>query len=128
LDKHDGHRILVVDDERDIITVVKRGLEREGFYVDGFVDPAEALSRFKPDLYDLALLDIRMPRMNGFELYREVRKRDGKVKVCFMTAFEILPNEFKKVFPSIAMDNACLIRKPIRFDELVKRLNEEIHG
>jgi CheY-like chemotaxis protein len=80
-------RILAVDDNPDITLTVKLGLEASGlFEVDTFNDPELALSSFKPGLYDLALLDMRMPKMYGHELYDEMKKIDGRLKVCFMTA------------------------------------------
>lgn len=82
-------RILVVDDDIDITLLIKEGLERKGFHVESFNDPQVALQEFKPDFYDLMLVDIRMPKVNGFEFYHAVRKNDIKVKVCFITAFAI---------------------------------------
>jgi DNA-binding response OmpR family regulator len=80
-------RILAVDDNPDISLTVKEGLEASGlFQVDTFNDPELALSSFKPGQYDLALLDFRIPKMYGHELYDEMKKIDSKVKVCFMTA------------------------------------------
>src|SRR5437899_8995363 len=93
-------RILLVDDEPDITTVFTLGLEDNGFKVDVFNDPIQALTAFKSDLYDLALIDYKMPNMNGFELYREIRKIDERVKVCFVTAFEVYYEELKKKFQS----------------------------
>jgi two-component system, OmpR family, response regulator ChvI len=79
--------ILAVDDEPDITLTVKEGLEATGlFQVDTFNDPELALSSFKPRLYDIVLLDFKMPKMYGYELYDEMKKIDNKVKVCFMTA------------------------------------------
>jgi len=109
-------RILVVDDEPDIALVIKQGLENVGYRVDAFNDPEEALSHFKPDYYDIMLLDIRMPRLNGFQLYRQLMKKDGSSKVCFMTAFDVYKNEFAKMFPSY--DIKCFIKKPIRISDL----------
>jgi CheY-like chemotaxis protein len=80
-------RILLVDDEHDITFGLRIGLENNGFVVDAFNDPQEALSNFKAGLYDLSLIDVKMPKMNGFELYRELEKIDNKAKVCFITAF-----------------------------------------
>ncbi|MDE1816955.1 MAG: response regulator, partial [Thaumarchaeota archaeon] len=80
-------KILVVDDEPDITASLKNGLQRKGFEVDVYNDPTDALSNFRPDVYDLLLIDIRMPKMNGFELYREVKKKSNSVKICFFTAF-----------------------------------------
>jgi DNA-binding response OmpR family regulator len=104
-------RILLVDDEVDIVTVYKKGLSLNGFRVEGFSDPEVALLDFKPDAYDLVILDIRMPKMTGFELCREIRKKDDKVKIYFMTAFEIHLTEFEKVLPSIKVDG--FIKKPL---------------
>ena len=78
---------MAVDDAPDITLTVKLGLEASGlFEVDTFNDPELALSSFKPGLYDLALLDMRMPKMYGHELYDEMKKIDDRLKVCFMTA------------------------------------------
>lgn len=117
-------RILVVDDEADIAFIIKKGLEKEGFAVDTEQDPKKALANFKPGLYDLLLLDIRMPGMSGFELYREIRKIDPKVKVCFITAFEMYFDEFKRVFPKIHV--SCFIHKPITISQLAKAVHDEL--
>jgi two-component system, OmpR family, response regulator ChvI len=81
-------RILIVDDDPDITLTFRIGLEKNGFVVTIFNDPLKALSTFRAGLYDLLLLDVRMPRMNGFELYREIEKVDNP-KVCFITAFVV---------------------------------------
>jgi DNA-binding response OmpR family regulator len=88
---------LVVDDEPDITLALRLGLESQGFQVDAFNDPTEALSNFRSDLYDLLLLDIKIPSMNGYELYDEMKKIDDKVKICFLTAFETCYDEFKRL-------------------------------
>src|SRR2546427_7782097 len=77
--------ILLVDNEPDNTSVLSIGLEDEGFKVDAFNDPILALSNFKPNFYALSILDINMPKMNGYELYKEIRKIDNKVKICFLT-------------------------------------------
>jgi DNA-binding response OmpR family regulator len=81
-------RILLVDDEHDNKQIFTIGLQDAGFEVDAYNDPELALSAFKPDYYDLLILDIRMPKMDGYELYDKIRKNDDKVKVCFLTASE----------------------------------------
>jgi DNA-binding response OmpR family regulator len=118
------YRVLLVDDEPDITSVVKIGLEKEGFEVQAFNDPSQALSHFKADSFDLVLLDIRMQPMNGFQLYKQLRKIDDKVKVCFITAFEIYYDEFKKVFPNLRVN--CFVRKPVRLQELAKTIMAEL--
>ena len=114
-------RIAIVDDEQDITTVLKKGLEQHGFSVDAFNDPGVALAAFKPDAYDLVIIDIRMPRINGFDLYRELKKKQGSIKVCFLTAFEIYYEEFRKIFPNI--DVRAFIRKPVSISALIKQIN-----
>ena len=77
-------RVLVVDDEKDITLVCTMILKDTGFEVDVFTDPIVALTSFKPNFYDLVILDIKMPHMDGFELYKKIKELDNKVKVCFL--------------------------------------------
>lgn len=122
MDRPPKGRILLVDDERDINTVVKKGLERVGFKVRAFNNPLDALSNFEAGSYDVALLDIRMPSMNGFELYKKLREIDSKIKVCFITAFEMYEEEFKKLFPSYQV--RCFIKKPIKLTDLIVEIEK----
>ena len=119
-------RIAVVDDEVDITAVLKKGLEHHGFAVDIFNDPQAALASFKPGVYDLMIIDIRMPKLNGFDLYRELRKKDSGVKVCFLTAFEIYYEEFRKMLPNV--DVRAFIRKPVSISSLVSQVNATIES
>ena len=89
-------RILAVDDEPDLTMICSLALQYHGFKVDTFNDAQEALSNFKPDYYDLVILDIKMPNMDGFELYDKIKERDDKVKICFLTASELYYEEFSK--------------------------------
>jgi DNA-binding response OmpR family regulator len=117
----DRNRILLVDDDHDIVEVLRRGLKRKGLQVDAYTSPQEALQSFKPNAYDLAILDIRMPAMTGFQLYREMKKVDPLIAVCFLSAFEIQQDEFKSVFPS--MDGVkTIMKKPISINELFKEI------
>jgi DNA-binding response OmpR family regulator len=119
-------RILLVDDEPDIILAFKIGLEDHGFIVDAFDDPQTAASNFKCDVYDLLLLDIKMPKLNGLEFYYRMKEIDKKVKVCFITASEIYYYEHitKDVFNSLGVIR--LFRKPIRIDDLANELKKEM--
>lgn len=117
-------RILVVDDEPDITSVIKRGLETVGYAVNTFNDPEQALAHFKNAYYDMLIFDIRIPQLNGFQLYREIRKKDGKARVCFMTAFEIYRKEFEKVFPDY--DVKCFLTKPLSIKDLQKIIQAEL--
>jgi CheY-like chemotaxis protein len=119
-----SRKLMAVDDEADITFTLKKELEQSGFSLDVFNDPLAALSNFKADYYDLILLDIKMPQMNGYELYQEIKKKDDKVKVCFVTASDVYLESLKQRFPR--MEVGCLIRKPIDTDDLVKRINKEL--
>jgi CheY-like chemotaxis protein len=119
-------RILVVDDDPDIAYLYKLGLERDGFVVDSFNDPLLVLSNYKAGAYDLLLLDIKMPHMNGFELYQKIRRADDHAKVCFISAFEEYHTEFKKLFPNLK-EAECFIRKPIELESLTKKVKSMLH-
>lgn len=132
-------KILIVDDEPDITLLYRIGLEDSGFIVDAFTDPLLALETVKQKLkdkisfYDLALLDIRMPKMNGFELFNEIRKINDKIKVCFITAFDLQNAESKAALTSILKSNKekhspRVIRKPITIDDFVKMIKAEMHS
>ena len=114
-------RILLVDDEVDVISVFKMILEMNGYEVDAYTDPTSALDDFKPNFYGLLLLDIRMPTINGFELYRKIRNIDDKVSVCFITAFEDYREEFKESFPMLD-EFKYFIRKPKAIEDLVNHV------
>ena len=120
-------RVLIVDDEPDVNLAVKIVLEENGFQVNTFTDPFLALQNFRKEagMYDLLILDIKMPDMNGFELYKQIKKIDDKVKVCFLTAGEMDYKQFRKELFS-ALDENCYIQKPIETDTLIKRLNRII--
>ena len=123
--KEKKKKILVVDDEPDNTSIFSIGLKDGGFEVDAFTDPLLALSKFKSGNkeYDLLILDIKMPDINGFELFEKIQEIDDKVKACFLTAFgEGYTEEFGRRFPSSL--NVSFIRKPIRVDDLVKKVNE----
>jgi DNA-binding response OmpR family regulator len=120
---NNNNRILVVDDEPDLTQVSTLALEYHGYKVDSFNDPLEALSKFKPGSYDLIIIDIKMPKMDGFELYHEIKKKDNNAKVCFLTASELYYEEFRKKEYS-ALDRNLFIQKPIGNEELIKEINK----
>jgi CheY-like chemotaxis protein len=170
LDRDTVPRIMVVDDEKDILRIIKRDLESplssppseraasndrkiqdsqqnqgesnlgevrepsaerdlDAFTVETFTNgwnALEALDSHPRDYYDLVLTDIRMPRMNGFELYRKIKEKNPSMKIVFITAFEINKEEFTKVLPSI--DVKDFIIKPISMTNLRNKLNEVLRG
>ena len=121
-----SEHILLVDDEEDIARLFKRALERAGFIVDMYNDPLQSLSNYRTGIYDLLLLDIKMPEMNGFELYKRIKQIDANSKVCFMTAFEEYYDEFKEIFPDLK-DKECFIRKPISINDLIKSIKSHLN-
>jgi DNA-binding response OmpR family regulator len=124
-DRIKGKRIMVVDDEHDLTLFYRMALEYYGFEVETYNDPKRALSSFKPDYYDLVILDIKMPEMDGFELYREIKERDPNAKACFLTASELYYKEFRTKEYS-ALDKELFIRKPIGNEELIKEIKRLI--
>jgi len=116
-------RILLVDDEPDLIWTLRLGLKNNDFEVDTFNDPEEALTNFKAGRYDLLLIDVRMPGMNGFQLYEEMKKIDNNTRICFITAFEVYYRALRETFPDLEID--CFIKKPIEIGDLLKRIRSE---
>ncbi|MFY9868215.1 MAG: response regulator [Candidatus Nitrosopolaris sp.] len=117
-------RIFVVDDEPDVCFVLEKVLSENGYVVDSYEDPLLALEKFKAHYYSLVILDIRMHELNGFSLYREIKRLDKKVKVCFLTAGEMYYSVYSDIFSSLPPNR--FIRKPIDNEELLKRINEII--
>jgi FixJ family two-component response regulator len=110
-----------VDDDSDVTSTFKMILEMNGFEVDAYTNPLSALSDFKPNEFGLLLLDIRMPAMNGFELFKKMKAIDSRVEACFITAFEDYREEFKESFPML--DEAkYFIRKPKAIEDLVNHV------
>ena len=114
-------KILIVDDEPDITSTFDMILKMSGFEVDTCNDLLLALSDFKPNSYGLALLDIRMHKMNGFELYKKIKDIDKNIEVCFITAFEDYREEFKESFPELE-EAKYFIRKPKAIEDLVRHV------
>ena len=124
--------ILIVDDDADVTVTFKAGIEENNNNNDANKrievytsnDPVIALSEFKPHFYDLFLVDINMPHMNGFELCEKILAIDINVKVCFMSSVEINREALREVYPALSL--GCFIRKPVTIDYLVKRIMSEL--
>jgi DNA-binding response OmpR family regulator len=115
----------LVDNEVDITFALENALENYGFKVDTFNDPITALKSYKTNLYDLIILDIKMPKMDGFQLYTKLREQDPKIKICFLTASELFYEEFRKMRLKLGEEigEEYFIQKPIKTDDLIRKLN-----
>ena len=123
-----SRNILLVDDELDVIYTIKNMLEDNGFQIDSFNDPITALKSYKSNFYDLVILDIKMPKMDGFELYTKLREQDSKVKICFLTASEMYYEKFRKTHSEFSkiIDEECFIQKPIKAKDLIRKIQDRI--
>ena len=117
-------KILIIDDEPDITYTIKNILEDNGFVADTFNDPILALNNYKVNFYDLVILDIKMPKINGFELYIKIREQDPKAKICFLTAITTFNEDFRKTRLELGktINEDYFIQKPIKIQDLVKKL------
>src|ERR687896_407703 len=116
--------ILIVDDDPDLTSVFSLGLQDEGFEVYAYNDPLDALSNFRPNFYDLLLVDINMPKINGIDLSRQILELDSNVKMCFITAGEANIEVLRELYPT--RDIGCFIKKPVTIDQLVRRVKAEL--
>jgi CheY-like chemotaxis protein len=125
--------MLIIDDDDDTIVTFKAGIEDSDDNTDANKrievhtsnNPVMALSEFKPNFYDLLLVDINMPYMNGFELSEKILAIDINVKVCYMSSAEINREALREIYPSLSV--GCFIRKPVSIDYLVSRIMSELH-
>ena len=118
----------MVDDEPDITFTIKSILKENGIQIDPFNDPVMALKSYKRYFYDLVVLDIKMPKMDGFELYTKIRELDPNVKICFLTASELFYEEFRKMRLKLGEEigEEYFIQKPIKTYDLLEKLNKLI--
>jgi two-component system, OmpR family, response regulator ChvI len=121
---------LIVDDDVEITNSFSLALEDSGSYeVDTYNDPLVALSNYRPHSYDLLLLDIRMPKMDGFELYQEIKKMDTQVKVCFISAYDVEYTALREQINLLELDyfkSKNVIRKPMEISKLIKEIESEL--
>ena len=125
-------RILIVDDDPDITLTFKKAFEevnrisgnKSSFHINTYNDPILALSEFKPDFYDLMLIDINMPRMNGFDFCVKILEIDINPRVCFMSSGLINQEALREQYPSLSF--GCFIKKPVTIENLIKRVKAEL--
>ena len=118
-------RILVVDDNSDIVFTLRIGLESDStIQVYSYDNPVTALLEFKPNFYDLLLIDVNMPLMDGFQLAQKLLQKDLNVRVCFMTSGEINMDAAREVHPLKSI--GCFIKKPVTAEQLLRRIRAEL--
>ncbi|HZA06299.1 MAG TPA: response regulator [Nitrososphaeraceae archaeon] len=118
-------KILVVDDDPDVTLALKAVLENDGYAVDIYNDPVNVISKYKqPGMYDLLIIDVIMPKMDGFDLYERVKKIDDKVKACFITAYNVYSESLREIFPGFEVD--CFMKKPIENEDLLRKVMNAI--
>lgn len=122
-------KILLVDNEADITYALENALEDYGFSIDSFNDSMLSLNSYQCNFYDLIILDIKMPNMDGFELYNKIKEKDPKVKICFLTASELFYEEYRKKRYVLGgkLGEEYFIQKPIKTDDLVQKINALIN-
>ena len=126
-------RILIIDDDPDITFTFKEGIEdhsnknnadNKRIEVRTYNDPLHALSTFEPNLYDLLLIDINLPGINGFQLCEKILEIDINVRVCFMSSGEINCEALREIYPTISL--GCFVKKPVTMDYLIERIKAEL--
>ena len=122
-------RVLLVDNELDVTYAIRTVLEANGFEVDSFNDPVLVCDTYKSNYYDLVILDIKMPKMDGFQLYDCIRHKDRKTKICFLTASEMFYESLRQARNLLGdvLGEQYFIQKPIKTDELIRRLTDLIN-
>jgi CheY-like chemotaxis protein len=122
-------KILLVDNERDVTYAIQTVLEDNGFEVDSFNDPVLVCDTYKSNYYDLVILDIKMPKMDGFQLYDCIRQKDRKTKICFLTASEMFYESLRQARNLLGdvLGEEYFIQKPIKTDVLIRRLTDLIN-
>jgi CheY-like chemotaxis protein len=122
-------KIMLVDNEPDVTYAIRTVLEDNGFEVDSFNDPVLVCDTYKSNYYDLVILDIKMPKMDGFQLYDCIRQKDEKTKICFLTASELFYESLRQARNLLGdvLGEQYFIQKPIKTDELIRRLTDLIN-
>jgi DNA-binding response OmpR family regulator len=114
------NKILLVNDDSDTCLTFKKMLEEHGYDVDAYDKPQDALQNFKSCIYDLVVLDIKMPKIDGVKLYQEIRKVDKRVRVCFITTSQ---EYYTEHFPELKKEEECFMQKPISIENFVSRID-----
>jgi DNA-binding response OmpR family regulator len=115
-------KILIIDDEPDVVLALRMALEQNGFRTDSCSDPTLAYKKLRAGVYDLVLLDIKMPNVDGFQLYQKIKRTDSRVKICFLTASEFYDEEIRKEQGFDGFNEELFLRKPIEIACLIETI------
>jgi len=121
IDNRKRKRILIIDDDPDINNLFKIYLEHDGFQADAYTNPIDALNYFKINEYNLILLDLKMPQIDGISMFQALKKKDEKVTICLITADMSYLEQLKGKIPNI---EKYAIHKPILLRNLKDKINE----
>ena len=114
-------RVLIIDDDKDVSNLFKIYLEKSGEYqIDAYTDPVDALYYFKKGLYDLVLLDLKMPQIDGISMYQQLKKEDSNTSICLITADIANLEQLKTKIPNI---EKYVIYKPILLRNLKNKID-----
>jgi DNA-binding response OmpR family regulator len=117
-------RILIIDDDPDVTLALSTALEQHGFKTDSYTDPVLASEIFRDGQYDLVLMDVKMPVLDGFLLCQKIRKKDSRIKMCFLTASEYYYEQFRKERGFAEFKQESFLKKPIEIDDLVHAIKK----
>jgi two-component system response regulator VanR len=121
-------RILIIDDEHDITCMFQIALEANRFLVDVFNDPLLALAEYKPGTFDLLIIDLILPELDGYGLAKKIRVKDKHVKICFLTASEKYLKQYQEKYFLCEGEKYTFIQKPIEIEDLINKINQIIDG
>jgi DNA-binding response OmpR family regulator len=121
---NNARNILIVDDEEDILLVLHRAFTKAGFNCKTIPNPKLALAAFAPNVYDVILLDVKMPDMSGFELAKAILSKDPSARICFFTAFDAYEHQSNRV--SGQVDTTCILKKPISPAALIAHVEKHL--
>ena len=116
-------RILVIEDEKKLVGVIKTRLKQENYEVDCSLDGQEGISYALNGKYDLILLDVMLPGLNGFEILKELRKQNCTSKIIMLTAKSMLEDKFE----GLANGANDYLTKPFHYEELIARVRIQLN-
>jgi len=116
-------KILVVDDEKVICDAIARQLHDVGYFVEAVYSGPDAIEKISTETYDVAIIDIRMPKVNGFGVLRKLQEHSPGTKVIMMTAYA----DIRSAVDSITLGAVDIISKPVDIDEVIMTISRSLN-